>query len=236
MSMAAVKQKRNKSDHHKLTVNTIDFYKTYMVRKMRVTLGISAYEQSFLLGKNDFFVRDVENPLTTKRYNTDDTNYLLLIYDELLKTIMLSKIEQDAYTLQVTTYLDSTRSIVYMIKRRPKTNESINFHDAITVDESNSLVVAEEKKHVDLATVLRASTFDEVKSYIDSLLEGNFFSEPKRALDIFKKCKEKFGRNFHPRNMINVINYYTNKKSGNFKIDKNAVNEFGRRLFVKSTL
>ncbi|MEO7215546.1 hypothetical protein [Mucilaginibacter sp.] len=230
--------KRNQKTHSKITISTVEFYKIYMVMFHRLASGYSAYEQSFLLGKTDLFVRDVENPLKSKRYNIDDANYILLIYNLSWKDIIPAEALQDNYQLEVTSYPGDKRIPVYEIRKSAKESGSVLFRN-FTLDKneekSEILIVTEEDKHVEPATQLFLSTYDDVKIYIDKLLIGIFFTEPKRALDIFKQCQLKFGITFHPRNMIKVLNFYTNKKSGVPKLDKERRDEFGRMLFVNSS-
>lgn len=222
--MAGRKSNRNKIDINKPTVIAIEFAKIYMVMDKRLELNYSAYELSFLLGKNDFFVRDVENPLISKRYNPDDTNYLLLIFNERLSSIMLPKAERNSYNLRVTFYLSETRRKVYEIAiKNVGSNDYIYFKDFEV-----------EPKDIELPVSHGLFSFESVQSHIDTLLNSGYFDEPKRALDIFKSCKSHFGKNFHPRNMIRVLNFYTNKKSGIAKLNKDSRDNFGRKLFVTS--
>jgi hypothetical protein len=220
--MSAHKLNHPKQSIDKFTVVAIDFHKIYTVRELRVTEGYSAYELSFLIGKTDFFVRDVENPLSTKRYNPDDTNYLLLIFNKEIRSLMRERVDQNLYQIEVVSYLGEANAKVYEIKIK----------DSATIYTS----FMEEPKHIELPTSRHLSTFTKVQKYVDELLEDQFFDEPKRGLDVFEKCKTHFGSDFHPRNMIQVLNYYTNKKSGIPKIMKENTNQFGRRLFIKRTL
>ncbi|WP_345949164.1 hypothetical protein ABDD95_20170 [Mucilaginibacter sp. PAMB04274] len=193
------------------------------MRDKRLALGISAWELSFMFGKTDFLVRDAENPLITRRYNIDDTNYLLLIFDEKLPSVMPPKTEQDINHLEIISYFNEIRNNVYEIFIR----------DAKKVDYIFFKTIEVEKKYQELPTDLILSSFNEVKGYIDSLLKEDYFDEPKRALDIFNKCKEQLGERFHPRNMVKVLNYYTNKKSGIAKLNKDQKDDFGRTMFKK---
>ena len=217
--------KRNKINVDKPTAISIEFTKIYRVMGLRLLLGYSAYELSFLLGKNDFFVRDVENPLGTKRYNPDDTNYLLLIFNAQLPSIMLPKVEQNIYHLKVRSYLNEVKREVYEIAVK----------DPIGNNYSHFKTFEAEPKEIELPTLGILPSFEETRSYLDKLLTSAYFNNPKRALDIFESCKSNFGDDFHPRNMIKVLNYYTNKKSGVPKLNKDKKDNFGRRLFIKRT-
>jgi len=211
-----------KKNTYKISHSSIDFDKIHKIMDFRIKCGYSAYECSFLLGKTDFFFRDAENPLSTKRYNPDDTNYLQLIFETSLSAFMSPKIIEDLYHLQVTAYLNEDQKPVYDIAIRNEESKYGSFK-----------VFTEEDKHQELHTPLKLFTFEEVKTYIDTLLADGTFNEPKTAFDIFNKCKKHFGEQFHARNMIKVLNYYTNKKSGIAKLNNSGTNNCGRKLFVK---
>jgi hypothetical protein len=221
--MLVRQSKRSSISVDKPTAISIEFTKIYKVMEKRLTLGYSAYELSVLLGKNDFFVRDVENPLDTKRYNPDDTNYLLLIFNSRMSSIMLPKLEQNIYHLEITSYLNEIRKTVYEIALKSATGNSYTHFKTFEV----------EPKDIQLTTTIEPISFKEVRSYIDILIKSAYFDEPRRALDVFESCKSYFGEDFHPRNMIKVLNFYTNKKSGISKLNKADRNDFGRRLFRK---
>jgi hypothetical protein len=221
--MAVSDPKRKKKTVHKFTFPSFEFIKIYLVRDRRVYLGISAYELSFLLGKDLQFVKDVEDPLEKKRYGINDTNYLWLILSGPLSSIMPDRVTVNTYHVKITKYSNGVRVTVYRIEKAETKEGPYEFFKEIEV----------EDKHVELFSSLKTSTFEKVQAYIDKLLSENFFDTPQRALDIYQKCQLKFGPEFHPRNMIKVLNFYTNKKSGDPKLNKEKKNRFGRTLFVK---
>jgi hypothetical protein len=206
---------------YKTSLSSIDFDKIHKIMDYRIKWGYSAYECSFLLGKNDFFFRDAENPLNTKRYNPDDTNYIQLIFQEDLSAFMSPIIKEDIIHLEVITQLNERRKTVYEISIR---NDSQNKHFKTFI---------EEDKHLELPSPLNLSTFDEVKIHIGALIEHGFFEAKKTALEIFNACREYFGTDFHPRYMIAVLNHYTNKKSGIPILDNSSKNDCGRKVFWK---
>ncbi|WP_236979874.1 hypothetical protein [Membranihabitans maritimus] len=198
----------------------MDFDKIYRIRDYRIRWGYSAYECSFLLGKQDFFFRDAENPLKTKRFNPNDTNYLQLIFQEPLSTFMAPKLEVDMYHLRISTYPDEKRKPVYDIDIKNQEGQYQHFK-----------TFADEEKHVELPTPLTVYSFDKVRTYIDHLLDNSYFNTPRTALDIFHTCHDHFGPDFHPRNMVRVLNFYMNRKSGVPKLNKEERDEFGRREY-----
>lgn len=221
--MAPAKLKRSSKSIARLNVTAVEFTKIYLVMGKRLALGISAYELSFMLGKNDFFVRDAENPLNTKHYNIDNTNFLLLIYCELLSSVTPPKTKQDIYHLEIKSYFNKIRIAIYEITIKDAKEDCYAHYNTFEV----------EDKHAELPTCMALFSFNEVLVYIDTLLAGEFFNEPKRALDIYVRCKTHFGESFHPRNMVKVLNFYTNKKSGVHKLNKDKRDGFGRVTFGK---
>lgn len=224
--MVLHKSKRYKIEIEKHSVIAIEFTKIYIVMDLRLELGYSAYELSFLLGKNDFFVRDVENPSNSKRYNPNDTNYLLLIFNEPLCSIMLPKVEENICHLEIKSYLNEFRKIIYEINIKDKNKNAYKPFKIFEVEDKQAVI----------NTSRNVLSFEHVQSYIDTLLVNTYFDEPKRALDIFESCQANFGADFHPRNMIKVLNFYTNKKSGVVKLNKESRDDFGRTLFISQAL
>lgn len=217
--------------------NGLGFQKIYRIKAFREKWGYSAYECSFLLGKHDFFFRDAEDPFENTHFNIIDTNYLQLIFNEPLPTFSPPVVEEDTYHLKVTKYLNEVRLWVWEIAKRktptgwdklldPRNEKNRDVYEPFTT-------VVEERKLAELPTPLNVVVFDEVRAFIDSLLSEGFFDEPKTALDILKRCRKHFVDDFHARNMIRVINHYTNKKSGVPLLDKSKTNEFGRRIYKR---
>lgn len=207
---------------YNLNFCAVDFDKIHRVRDFRIRMGYSAYELSFLLGKQDFFFRDIENPLNTKRISPNDTNFLQLIFREPISTFMPAKLDVNLYHLQVTTFTDpEIEKPVYEIQIENSEEKFEYFR-----------TIAEEEKHVELSTPFNSYTFEEVKSYIDFLMSNSYFIEPHLASEIFHMCRDHFGIDFHPRYLIQVLNYYTNKKSGDPKLDASNKNIFGRTEYA----
>lgn len=212
---------RFKKTVHKASVCSIDFEKVYMVMDRRLEEGYSAYELSFMLGRESFYVRNAENPLHTLRYSVNETNYLLLTFSDKLPSIMPPFVEDDTYHLQITSYLNERRRQVFEISKRNEGHEYILFK-----------IIEEEDKHQELPTPLLLVPEEEVNVFLRSLIVDSWFSVPRTALDVFVVCKQYFGPSFHPRPMIRLLNYYTNRKSGTGELDKGK-NEFGRQTFIE---
>lgn len=221
--MAVSGSRLKKKSTHEFTFASFEFAKIYLVRDERIKRGFSAYELSFLLGKDDHFVKYAENPLEKKRYGINDTNYLWLIFGGPLSAIMPERIEVNSYHVRITHYSDGRKDNEYYIEKKDTKDAPYEFYREIKVEE----------KHAELSTPSKVFTFEEARLFIDELLADGYFNTPQRALDIYQKCQLKFGSEFHPRNMIKVLNFYTNKKSGIPKLNKEKKNEFGRTLFIK---
>lgn len=176
----------------------------------------------FYWGSKYFFFRDHENPLNTKRISPNDTNFLQLIFQEPISTFMASKLEVDVYYLQVTTFMDQDHGKPAYEIQIQNSEEKFEYFRTIV----------EEGKHAELSTPLNTYTFEEVKFYIDFLMSNSYFTEPRIASEIFHKCRDYFGMDFHPRYLIQVLNYYTNKKSGDPKLDPSNRNIFGRTEYI----
>lgn len=223
------KQKTNVLKPFQKTTNTnlvsaIELLKAYRVMDLREELGYSAYELSFMLGKDSMmYVRDAEDPLKTLKYDPSDVNYLALILRKPFSSILLPSAPEKHYQIQVITYPDKTRRIVFEIAIKDDKSNYIHFK-----------TYTQERKMDILPTPLNTYTYDEVIAYINVLLADNFFEIYKTALEVLDSCRKHFGEDFHPRHMIAVLNFYTNKKSGVPLLDYTNKNDCGRKVFRKN--
>ncbi len=194
------------------------------MEQLRKKLGLSAYEVSFLLGKHDFFIRDAENPLKTTLIDPEDSCHLMKVFRLPLDHITPPNMPVDDYQMIVTKEK----------AEKKKDRFQIDIQNTIA-GLSKSVVLAEEEKHVELPTTLELSDEQKVRGFIHALYLKGFFNSTKTGLEIFDECRraENFGANFHPRNMIRALDYYTNKKSGKPILDNSRTNLFSRRLFFK---
>lgn|GEM_PF-3707707 len=76
----AKRRKLNKKSTSKASPSAIEVEKAYHLQKLRVEMGWTWFELSYMLGKdNGSYVRDVENPLHTLKYDPADVNYIGLM-------------------------------------------------------------------------------------------------------------------------------------------------------------
>ena len=214
----------NKKSKYTITFPAFSLEKTLLLEKLRKKFGFSAYEISFMLGKHDFFIRDAENPLKTTLIDPEDTCHLMKAF----------RVPVD-YITPPNMVVDNYQMIVTKEKAEKKKDRfQIDIQNPIPAL-SRSVVIVEEEKHVELPTTLDLSDEQTVRDFIYALYLNGFFNSTKTALEIFDVCRraESFGANFHPRNMIRALDYYTNKKSGNPILDNSRTNLFSRRLFFK---
>lgn len=206
-----------------LPVYSVD--KALMFRKYRKKIGYSAYECSFLIGKHDFFIRDIESLLEKSWFSTVDTNYVLLIFEDELENIFPTIAHNNNYSVLVTKSVGLKRKLLFQVEI-----EVLGISDS-----KQKYSIQEEEKHLELPTNLELEDEQTLRDFIFSLYSEGFFNNTKTALEIFNVCRKQdnFGKNFHARNMIRALDYYTNKKSGNAILDNSRTNLFSRRLFVK---
>ena len=199
------------------SVSSIEFDKTYRVMEKRIVMGYTARELSFLLGLHSLYVREIENPLNTKKYNADQTNYLLQIFDCALPEIMAGTIPELFFTIQIEHSFreHENKYDVYRIMHHKRT-----FIRHFT-EESN-----------DYSFPIRGvSSLSEIQEFIDYLFDSNFFNKPKTALEIFKQCASKFGLPLKPNFVLNAIRKYTSKRKAPRLIS--LTNDGRRKIYIK---
>lgn len=208
---------------YQLSLPAYSVEKALQFVNFRREAGYSAYECSFLIGKHDYFVRDIENLLDKSSFSTIDTNYILLIFRKEFKQVFPIKTFDGNFTLALKQSIGDKRKSVYeiVIDAFPPTNRS--------------KIIYEEEKHLELPTKLELSDEETLKKFMRRLYDEGFLNNTRTALEIFDECRkeENFGPDFHPRHMIRALNHYTNIKSGEPILDKGRTNLFARRLFFK---
>jgi len=182
------------------SISAIEFEKVYMVMDKRIALGYSGRDLSFLLGYRPLYVRDVEDPRHMLRYTPKDTNYLQLIFDCKLEEIMLPKTVESVYRIRVDTLIREGDNPIYKISRKLNNNTVVSYRTInLNEDTNGSLLKATVKSEL-------------VLDYIRDLFEGNYFNEPKTALEVFNKCKKKLGESVQPCDLACAIAFYTAKR------------------------
>ncbi|GEM65904.1 hypothetical protein SF1_38860 [Sphingobacterium faecium NBRC 15299] len=204
------------------TFPAFSFDKVMFFHKIRTEKGYSAFECSFMIGKNNFLIRDAENPLKKTLIDAEDSLVLAKLF----------RLERYNPPCNPIDYykLDVTFSIV---ERKKMQWEIVIANDEIKP--LRALKIIEEDKEIELPTSSFLSTYDAVQEYFKKLVAEGYFNSARTALDILNKYREsvEFGPDFHPRYLIKNIRYYLNKKSGEPILFDRRTNQFSRRLYFK---
>jgi len=198
-------------------VSSIEFDKIYRVMEMRILLGYTDRELSFLLGYRPLYVRDIENPLHTLRYTPKDTNYLLRIFDCKLPDIMSGKIDEPFYQI-IVNIKSYAGGITYTIFR--DLPEQPALFKEFTRELENSSEPFENPVY-----------FEEINNFITNLLSGDYFTSPKTALEIFKYCQSHLGTLVKPQILSVVMGRFTPGKKSTGLIQ--TKNESGRTVYQR---
>lgn len=219
----AKRRKLNKKSTSKASPSAIEVEKAYHLQKLRVEMGWTWFELSYMMGKdNGSYVRDVENPLHTLKYDPADVNYIGLILNKSFSTILPHSVPTKNYNLLVVDYLDQKRRKVYEISLQNDLGNYVHYH-----------TFTEERKSDILPTPLQTFEPDEVRAYIDILIVDGFFYKPKTALNVLRKCRKNFGEDFHPRHMITTLIQFCDGRKGK-KLNDDGKSECGRRIYLIS--
>lgn len=206
----------------KASTSAYETKKAYQLQVLREALGWSWFELSYMLGKdNGSYVRDVENPLHTLKYDPADVNYIALILLKNFSEILPPPVNAKNFNLSIVSYPDDTRRTVYEISVLSEAEKYILFHK-----------FTQERRDDILPTPLKTFEATEVEAYITTLLKDDFFNSPKTALDVLTACRKHFGEDFHPRYMIQTLIEFCDGRKGK-KLDDNRKNDGGRRVFFK---
>ncbi|WP_262250236.1 hypothetical protein [Parapedobacter soli] len=215
------KRKPNKKSTSKASPSAIEVEKAYSLQKVRIDLGWTWFELSYMMGKdNGSYVRDVENPLHTLKYDPADVNYIALILNKTFKIILPPPVPAKNYNLLVTEQLDQSRRKVYEISLQQSDGIYTHYH-----------IFTEERKSDALDTPLNTYEPGEVKSYMDALIADGFFDSPKTALDVLANFRKNFGEDFHPKHMITTLIDFCDGRKGK-RLDDNGKDDCGRRVYV----
>ncbi|GEM_PF-2687591 len=171
---------------HSFTVTSIDFKKSYNVMDLRLSHGFSDRDLSFLLGYQPLFVRDIENPLHSKRYKPKDTNYLLHIFNCQLSAILDKSLPTLTYKLKVVTTTNSNATKNYQIYIEDPDKKYRLFRSFTELAKDQ------------LLSPKSIATPGEVKEYLEDILKGSYFKTPRTGLELFIKCTEYFNGHIKP--------------------------------------
>jgi len=183
-----------------LNIAAVHIFKVKNVLDRRISLGISARDLSFLLGKVNTYVRDVENPFTTLKYNIDDTALLCRILrfspSKIYQGVDSSPIE---LSLNIKVY-DS------------KFGEAYAVYQVVKGAEEKLYAVIPESKDPDYQGESKASQ-KEVQDLVDHLFNSAYFETPHTAWEIYEMAVERFGTPFKAKYLRDAIKKYTSKRS-----------------------
>ncbi len=182
--------------------NAIEFDKSYRVMDVRLLRGWSAYELSWLLGYRDWYVRDVENPLHGLQYAPEDTNYLRLIFECGYDAIIAAKLEPPIWNISVDSSTNETGLSVHRVYLSPLSRKK----------KKPAYTVVEEPKRMVYSSESSANEI-QLEGYVRKLMAADYFGTPKTRLEVFSKCKEKFGEPLKPLILIDAIGNITRSHS-----------------------
>ncbi|PVY43645.1 hypothetical protein C8E01_1011 [Pontibacter virosus] len=202
-----------------MPVSSIEFDKTYRVRKKRLTMGYTARELSFLLGYHPLYVRNLEDPTSTKKYNAAETNYLRQIFDCPLSDLMPGKIEEPFYQIQIEQ------------GHNPKSNNK-SYTISILKEEGKEHFLTFEEEPASFELPLKSvATQEEVQQFVDGLFRNGYFDKPRTGLEVFKLCQEKLGFPLKPVFVANALRLYTGKRKAPRLVMRKNVSS--REVFIK---
>lgn len=184
----------------KLNIAAVHIFKVKNVLDRRISLGISARDLSFLLGKANTYVRDVENPFTTLKYNIDDTTLLCHVLQlspsEIYQGVDSSPIE---LSLNIKVY-DSKFGEAYEVCL-PENDGEEKLYEIIP-----------ESKDPDFPVESKASA-KEVQDWVDQLFNSTYFDEPHTAWEIYEMAVEGFGFPVKVKYLKDAVKKNTSKRS-----------------------
>lgn len=215
--LEVVKERDSKTEVSTFPVSSIEFDKVYRVRQKRVEKGYTARELSFLLGYHPLYVRNVEDPTSTRKYNANETNYLRLVLDCPLSDLMLGRIEEPFYQVQVTQGLNSASN-----------NKSYTISLLRGEAKEHFLSFEEEPTGLELLLPSIASK-EQVQEYVEELFHTKYFEEPRTSLAVFQKCVERLGAPLKPSFVADALAFYTGKRKAPRLVKRK--NESGRDVF-----
>jgi hypothetical protein len=196
---------------HYFTVTSIDFEKSYKVMDVRIEKGFSDRDLSFLLGYHPLYVRDVENPLHSKRYKPRDTNYLLHIFGCTLPEIMDGKLPDLKYKLSVIATGNKTGTNRYEIYKEERNGKNKLYRSFTEL----SLL-----QGVGLRSV---ATPMMVHDFVVELLGQGYFSSPKTGLELFFACRDHFKGHIKPAFIDHAIKIINKGNGMKVKVGKNEM-------------
>lgn len=206
-----------KKESNPIQVTTIDYLKVKLVREKRLSLGFTAKEVSFLLGKRTTFVSEAEDPFTTLKYGIDDTVYLSRILH-----YPISEFYEDVEDLP---------DFIKIIRKVDQKAGSIRYSivDPVELADKMELVVSEMDE--DSVSVESKASLEDLIREVKVLFENDFFEAPKTAFEVYEECTAKFGFPIKPEYLSLTLQKYTRKKSFPLLDSKSKSEGFARTLY-----
>lgn len=183
-----------------IPVSSIEFDKTYRVRQKRLAMGYTARELSFLLGYHPLYVRNIEDPTSTKKYNAAETNYLRLIFDCPLSDLMLNKIEEPFYQVQVEQGINPEYG-----------NKSYTIYLLNSDAKEHFLSFEEEPAGFELPFGNVVGK-EQVQEIVNELFAHGYFDKQRTGLEVFEYLVERFGIPLKPSFVADALGIFTAKK------------------------
>ncbi|GGF44286.1 hypothetical protein GCM10011339_35980 [Echinicola rosea] len=178
----------------------VHIFKVKNVLNRRVSLGISAHDLSFLLGKANTYVRDVENPFTTLKYNIDDTALLCQVL-QLSPSEIYQGVDSSPIAL-------SLNIMVYEYKF----GEAYEVYQVVKGAEEKLYEIIPESKDPDFPVESKAS-LEEIHDWVDELFSSTYFDMPRTAWEMYDIVVEKFGFPVKAKYLRDAVKKYTSKRS-----------------------
>lgn len=197
----------------------IEIEKMLNVLFLRRGKGYSQFELSFLMGQRDFYVRDVEDPNHTLIYAVPFTNLFRQIFDCEVRAIVPDINRKPSYSIRILEATDVSKKVIYRAERQ---EEGRKWELIATFSEEPKDLL------LDSPCVM---TEQEVRDWVVSKFNSDYFGLAKNALRILKDCQKDLDGPVRPVQLSSVLQIYTRmKKSPRLVKEKNTD---GRFEFIK---
>ncbi len=197
----------------------IEIEKILNVLSLRKGKAYSQFELSFLMGQRDFYVRDVEDPNHTLIYAVPFTNLFRQIFTCDIQAIIPDSNRKPSYSIRILKATDKSGKVIYRAERKEEGGEW-----------KLIATLSEEPKDL-LLDFPSLVTEQEVKNWVISKFNSDYFNSPKNALKILNDCQNDLDGPIRPIYLSSALQNYTRmKKSPRLVKEKNTN---GRFEFVK---
>lgn len=214
-----------KVKEYRLLMSSLEFDMTYRTREMRIKRGFSAEDLSFLLGYNEGFVREIEDPTNKKSYDISLLNYLPKILECSVQKLIANRLPGDDHIRIKTKKWVKNNKAHYEMEQLTdsniqKTPIKFRFEENLPTHRKKhrnknlqkrkkGRPRTEEKVHTNIALSKEES---DIRKLIADLFEGNFFNEPKTPFYIFNYCRTVVGNKITCEYVERALSIFTGKK------------------------